>query len=1326
MGPGEYGGARPASNFRTFHGAKLVARREALAPPSEAVRAGHILADRFEIGSQAGSGGMGVVYRAIDRLTGVTVAVKVLQKPDTERAERFRREVRALSQLAHPAIVHFVDSGLTPENEPYLAMEWLEGEDLAKRFGREGVGAVGALALAHRMLSALVYAHERGVVHRDIKPSNIFLVGDDPEQAKLLDFGIAWLDTSTQLLTGTGAMLGSIGYMAPEQARGERLIGPRSDLFSLGCVLFEAFAGRPTFIGDHPVTVLLQAMNDRPPRLGDLRPDLPEALCDLVDRLLARAPEERPASAAEALDALREVGSLGGVAPAPRRSNRPMMSGNERRMVSVILVRGVGAPILTTLPNDMPTIAVNEDNRTPAALRSVVEGLGGHVMPLRHNANLVLLEGRGAAHDEAAQAASCALAIHAALPDAQIAIATGPAEMSGRWAAGPVVDRALQLLDATRVREPGADTDIRMDEVTADLLDARFSVHAAGTMRILSGAQALAGESRKVLGKPTPCVGRDRELAFLESTFATAADEREARAVMVLAPAGIGKSRLRREIVARVQRSGTRVISARCDALYAGSPNHAVAELVRLSADIHEDQAADVRRERLVAYVGSVFPEGMRPRARDFLGELLRAPDGQPSPLVRAARNDPRVMAEQVREVFEAWLRALTEEGPLLVVLEDVHWSDASSARLFESALEALADRPLCLLALARPEVRDARPRPFATFSELPLDPLTKRAAEKLVRAILGAGAAAGTVERVVTRAAGNAFYLEELVRHVAQHGEESLPETVLAMVRSRLDALEPEARRVLRVGSVFGECLWESGVMALLGGTRSLQSIREWLETLVAREVLEPGDRGRFAGERDYVFRHALLRDAAYATLTEQDRKVGHRLAGGWLEEVGERDPQVLAEHFLRAAEPERAAPYLLRAAEARMGGGDLDGAASTAEKGVACKPTGELRGRLLLMSAMARGFRSDFERATGAAKEAIDLLSPGSVPWFQCAGVLVLAGAAAGSPGAMFELMGRLSRLESPPEPSQPYAFTVFMLVTALVQLGQRDMALGMGARLEGIEEGRSDPAFEGFRDLVRATLADKAKVDRLDEVLARSDAAWSALRSCGDRLGEAIAGGWRGRALELAGALEEALAVGREALELTERTDNAMTRKRALCVVGAALVGLERHEEAAQVLGRVPSDDLMAHLLARVNLARSALYRGDFEGAAREAQATADAAGFFGPHKASALGVLAAARNALGDHAGALSAAREGRTLAENGGADVWTLTLLRLGEIEALRGTGAAEEARRRTEEAAERLRTIAKSLQDERLAASFLAVRECARTIALAAREPAMA
>src|SRR5262249_4208721 len=138
-------------------------------------------------------------------------------------------------------------------------------------------------------------AHRFGVVHRDVKPSNLFLVGGRPEEAKILDFGIARMGVLDRTLTQAGAMIGTPGYIAPEQARGDRHVDARADVFSLGCVLFRCLTGQKPFEGDDVMAILLKLVLEEPPRLGELLPEAPSALEDLVARMLAKAPGDRPA-----------------------------------------------------------------------------------------------------------------------------------------------------------------------------------------------------------------------------------------------------------------------------------------------------------------------------------------------------------------------------------------------------------------------------------------------------------------------------------------------------------------------------------------------------------------------------------------------------------------------------------------------------------------------------------------------------------------------------------------------------------------------------------------------------------------------------------------------------------------------------------------------------------------------------------------------------------------------------------------------------------------------------------------------------------------------
>src|SRR5262249_14650889 len=162
----------------------------------------------------------------------------VLIDPATPDTARFAREASVLAELSHPGIVRYVAHGVTPAEELYLVMEWLEGEDLLSRLLRIGLTLKESVLLRTRVAPALAAAHAKNIVHRDLKPTNLFLVDGQIEKVKLLDFGIAQLDSVTRM-TRTGVLLGTPGYMAPEQARSSQGIDPRADVFSLGCVLFE-------------------------------------------------------------------------------------------------------------------------------------------------------------------------------------------------------------------------------------------------------------------------------------------------------------------------------------------------------------------------------------------------------------------------------------------------------------------------------------------------------------------------------------------------------------------------------------------------------------------------------------------------------------------------------------------------------------------------------------------------------------------------------------------------------------------------------------------------------------------------------------------------------------------------------------------------------------------------------------------------------------------------------------------------------------------------------------------------------------------------------
>ncbi|HVY46287.1 MAG TPA: protein kinase, partial [Minicystis sp.] len=905
------------------------------------MRPGDVVDARYEIERLAGTGGMGAVFRARDRASGAAAAVKVLLGGDDEGRRRFAREAAVLAELRHPGIVRYLGHGATEHGESWIAMEWLEGESLEARLARGGLTTAEALDVVRAAAEALGAAHARGVVHRDVKPSNLVLAAGASARVKLLDFGIARA-RGDRGVTQSGAVIGSAHYMSPEQARGTADVDARADVYALGCVLFQCLTGRAPFEGTFGPAVLLRILLEEPPRVRDGRPDVPQELDDLVARMLATSPEDRPADGRDVVRAIDRLGELETTMSAPASLPSRALTGSERKVTALVLARADARDEVTARGTIvMPT--------TTAELARDVARHGGALATLADGTLLVSFSGDAAVTDQAERAARCALTVHAALPDAAVAIAFGQEEIARRRV-GQVIDEGVVLLDLPRGH-------VRVDRRLAALLEARFDVGEDALGPVLRGAREAHHGVGTLLGKAIATVGRDAEIAILEAVLRACEDEPCARAALVTAPAGVGKSRLARELVARLaaRDAPPAVFIARGDALRRGSPFGMLAPMLRVAADLREGEPAALSDEKLRARVARHVPEADRARVTEFLAALASAPlASPPSAELAAARADPFLLADRMREAWEDFVRAEAGAELVVFVLEDLHWGDVPTVKFFDLLLRNLASLPIFVLALARPEVHEAFPKLWAgrPVQEIVLRELGKRASERLGRAALGDAADAGAVARIVDRAAGNAFFLEELVRAEAAGGGAALPETVLATLEVRLSALDPEARRLLRAASVFGQVFWRGGVLALLGATAPEHAARvdAWLAVVEDAEFVVRKQAARFPGEVELVFRHALVRDAAYAMLTDDDRALGHRLAGRWLEAAGEPDGRVLAMHFEQGGDAPRAAAAYRRAAAQALSGDDLEVATTLARAAVACGASGALLGEARL----------------------------------------------------------------------------------------------------------------------------------------------------------------------------------------------------------------------------------------------------------------------------------------------------------------------------------------------------------------------------------------
>ena len=258
----------------------------------------------YEILDLLGGGGMGVVYKARDTRLSRTVALKFLPAEltrDPTAKARFVKEARAASGLDHPNLCTILEMGETPDGRLYLAMPCYDGETLRRKVEGGPLPVDEAVEIAVQIARGLAKAHRNGIIHRDIKPANVIVTGDGV--VKILDFGLAKLADSAAV-SQTGSLAGTPAYMSPEQARGDA-VDPRTDLWSLGVILYEMLAGRRPFRGEHEQAVIYEILNRRPQPLRELRPETPPELSRIVGRLMAREPRDRYPGVDEALADLR-------------------------------------------------------------------------------------------------------------------------------------------------------------------------------------------------------------------------------------------------------------------------------------------------------------------------------------------------------------------------------------------------------------------------------------------------------------------------------------------------------------------------------------------------------------------------------------------------------------------------------------------------------------------------------------------------------------------------------------------------------------------------------------------------------------------------------------------------------------------------------------------------------------------------------------------------------------------------------------------------------------------------------------------------------------
>jgi tetratricopeptide (TPR) repeat protein len=894
-----------------------------------------LLAGRFVVEREVGRGGVGIVYRASDEVSGQPVALKVIAIPGVDAGEeaRFGREGRVLAGLSHSGIVRVVAFGQLDEGHPYVAMEWLDGEDIAQRQKRAPLSLWRALEIAAQVADALDYAHGVGIVHRDIKPSNVILVGggldkDWPLIAKLVDFGVASAEDAR--LTRTGAIIGTPAYMAPEQARGDAEVDARADIYGLGATLFEMVAGRPPHLGPTPIAILARLVTTPAPRLGEVFTDAPVSLDDLLCEMLATHPEERPSRAADVALRLRKIASEIEHAPLTTRMQSPD-----------VMPMSMGSQVLSTAKPGgsrlVTSILATHVPKGPSRQRMIahLRARGAEATELGGDAIVAHLGVKKALGDEAARALE--LGLRLAKMGARVGIATGRTRIDRTRPTGEVVDRAAALSRDAQKNQVLADT------TTSELARGRFEMQVRPDGTSVVGPMVTA---RKEIAGGSPFVGREADLSQVVSAYERCQEDHTPIVVTLTGAPGIGKTRLRREALARIAAapSGPRIAVVRAESF---AKSHALGIM------------ADVARGLAGVGKGAALEDTMA-ATEAILARLDLAGKGTGELIARLVANEPLPEAVDARAARDALWIALTEmalrvskENALVIAVEDAQWADLESLAWLDHLLARAVGHPVFVLMTARPTFWRDNPTRFGgrDHVRIELRPLARRTVRAIAKAILGdkkASTAEGEalVESISAQAGGSPLFAEELARLAHQGRDAASAPTIEAAIQVHLDALEEDVREAAMKLAVFGLQVWDAGLEAL-----GVKNASEVLRTLTAAEVIVEQASSRFKETREWAFKHALTREVAYASLGEEQLKSLHTQAGLWLAKMGEDDATV-ARHLELGGEPVQAANYLEKAAKRALAASATSEAVRLAEKALDFaedKPTQFARAMLL-----------------------------------------------------------------------------------------------------------------------------------------------------------------------------------------------------------------------------------------------------------------------------------------------------------------------------------------------------------------------------------------
>lgn len=934
------------------------------------------LQGRYELLEKLGEGGFGTIYKARQITTGQTVAIKVLHlaKNATEAAQqrrlaRFQREMQLCARVHHPNIVRLIDSGRAENGLVYTVFEFAPGKNLAQVLAEEGALELNQVRhLMIQLLDALACAHSLGVIHRDFKPANIMVVPTGARRnALVVDFGIGVLTEESAngaRLTVTNESLGTPAYAAPEQLRGLPST-PRSDLYSWGLIFLECLTGQRVIEGATAAELIFQQLSPEPIPLPVALADHP--LGHLLRRVTRKEAEARDVTAEGLLKELEALDLSGLESLSGSRERQPPQESEATASVQIAALQPPSPPFerliegerrqITALCCGLSISSTTGVSADPEELdqllgvqqdvcAAIVRRFEGLMAGAMGDTVLFYFGYPTAREDDARRAAKAALEITAELArrsavlekgrqfriKAQVGLHTGMVvarELRDWTQSYPGYVVGATPKNAARLCALVQPSTIAVSGETERLLRKHFTLKplpppspdgAGAGMELFQ----LHEEDKPADFSDIPLVGRERELNVVMERWNQVCCG-IGHGVLLSGEPGIGKSRLAREFQAKLDGQPHTWLESRCTPTSANSPFHPIIDLLERMLDPTREASTEVRLASLEAQLsryGFDLAEAM-PLFAPLLS--LPLPERWP-PLLELPANKKK---ELTRSAILSLLFEMAEQTPVVFLIEDLHWADPSTLELLNQLVGEVGSAPVLALFSARSEFTP--PWPTTAVSLLQLGRLARSEIERMaLRLTQDRPLPAEVLEQITLRTDGIPLFIEELLQTMSEAGtlverdgryvlahplsDVSIPATLRDLLVARLDRLG-RAKETAQVASAIGREFTAELLRAI--SPLSEATLEEDLNKLVSSELVS---RRRRLKSPAYLFKHALVRDAAYESMLKRSRQQVHARIAKAMEErfpesITER-PELLAYHHAASEQKREAIGYAQKAA--------------------------------------------------------------------------------------------------------------------------------------------------------------------------------------------------------------------------------------------------------------------------------------------------------------------------------------------------------------------------------------------------------------------------